>query len=403
MKKTLLFFLIFFMFIMLSAVTTKKSIPPVSQVITLDFKRIAIRELLEFVADQLRYNIILSESITGYISLHLKQVTWMQALDALLDVSGLVKKIDHNMLYIGTPSNFVARQQNMQQAALLKLIKVCLHHIDAAQAYSLLKTQTDFLTPMAKVTCNSQENSLWIKESIENLPPVIDFLHHLDVPDKQIVIEAKIINLDENKKCELGFKFNSTNAKLSPEVTGLTGNDSNKFNFAIVSLAQNKILNLELDILEKTGHSQVVADPIIVTQNRKTATVEAGEDIPYQEKTTSGATSVTFKKAALGLKVTPTVLPDRRIILELEISQNKVLPISINGTPAIQTQELKTQVIIHGDETVILGGIYQTDSAKVKTQLPLIGNIPGIGALVNHNENQQVKRELLIFITPHIL
>lgn len=286
----------------------------------------------------------------------------------------------------------------------MKTIRVVLRHIDAEQASTFLKTQADFLSPLAKIICNLRDNSLWIKETADNLPLVLDFLRQSDVPDKQILISAKVINLDEKQKCELGVKFNScvTN-RISNKPTSSTEEVNNRFNFAILTMSQNQQLNIELDALEKTGHSTIVADPTIITQNRKTATIEAGEDIPYQEKTASGATSVTFKKAALSLKVTPTVLPDHRVTLDLEINQNKVLPISINGTPAIQTQELKTQVIIRIDQSIILGGIYETDQAKVKTTVPIIGHIPVVGALVGHADQQQVKRELLILISPHLL
>ncbi len=372
--------------------------------ISLDFKKIAIRELLELIADELHYNIIINDDVTGSVALHLKAVTWSQALDALLNVSGLAKKIENNMLYVGTPANFAARQQNLQQAALLKTVRVVLRHIDAEQVSTFLKTQTDFLSPLAKIICNSRDNSLWIKETADNLQLVLDFLQQSDVPDKQILITAKVINLDEKQKCELGVKFNScANNKISNKANSTTEEVNNRFNFAILTMSQNQLLNVELDALEKTGHSTIVADPTIITQNRKTATIEAGEDIPYQEKTASGATSVTFKKAALSLKVTPTVLPDHRITLELEINQNKVLPLSVNGTPAIQTQELKTQVVIHADQSIILGGIYETDHAKVKTTVPIIGHLPVVGALVGHNDQEQVKRELLILISPHLL
>lgn len=373
--------------------------------ITLDFKKISIKELLEFVADEMDYNIILSENVTGSIALHLKQVTFMQAFNAIIEISGLAKQIENNMIYVGTPANFAERQKNIQQAALVKPIKFMLHHIDASQVANSLKTEGQLLTPIAKITSNPQDNSLWIKESNENLPLILDYIRKLDVPEKQILITAKIVNLDDKQKCQLGIKFNSStpraNAQRMP--SPLSDNQSNSFRFAIMNFSQNQMLTVELDALEKMGHSHVIADPSIVTQNRKTATIEAGEDIPYQEKTSSGATSITFKKAALSLKVTPTLLPDKRIILELEISQNKVLPLSINGTPAIQTQELKTQVTVASDEGVVLGGIYETEHANVTTDMPIINQVPIVKSLIKHKENEQVKKELFILISPRIL
>lgn len=377
----------------------KKSIEPT--VVALDFKKIAIKELLEFIAEEMNYNIVIAESVTGSVTVHLKKVTWMQALDTVLEITGFVKRIESNTIFVGTPASFAARQASLQQAVPLKCARIKLQHTDAHQIYTILKSQSELLSEDAKVACNLQKNSLWLRESADNLPLVIDYIHELDVAEKQLVITAKIINLNNKQKCELGIKFSAT--PMQKECKSTPGDNANAFKFAIINMAQNQILNLELDALEKSGHSHVVADPTIVTQNRKTATIEAGEDIPYQEKTSSGATSVTFKKAALSLKVTPTVLPDNRIVLDLEINQNKVLPLSINGTPAIQTQELKTQVTVRSDEAVILGGIYEAEHANLITAMPVLGHIPGIGSLLSHHDNEQLKSELFVIISPHIM
>lgn len=383
------------------SLSIRKHVAVKEETVTLDFKKISIRELLEFFAEQTNYNIILDESVVGAIALHLKEVSWNEAFDAVLQIAGLAKQVRNNVIYVATPTNFARRQQIIQQAALYKTVKIRLKHIDAKQAVEQVKMEGQLLTSLAKIACNLQENSLWIKESVDNLPIVVDYLHKLDMPGSQILIAAKIVNLDDKQKSELGIKFSSDcndNKLIGPHDVAL-----NNFPLAIISLAQNRLLNLELEALEKEGHSHTVADPTIVTQNRRTATIEAGEDIPYQEKTSSGATSVTFKKAALSLKVTPIILPDNRIILELEINQNKVLPLSVNGTPVIQTQELKTQVVVHSDEGVILGGIYETEHAKVISGLPLLNQVPAINALVTHNQNEQLKKELFIVISPHRL
>lgn len=372
--------------------------------VTLDFKKIAVRELLQFIAESMHYNIIISDNVTGNVSLHFKQVTWMQTLNSLLDMTGLVKKIDHNILYVGTPADFAVRQQNAAQVALLRSMKLALHHADAYQASTFLKTQSDILSPLAKVTCNLQDNSLWIKETVENLPLVTDFVHAIDKPEGQVLIAAKIVNIDDKKINELGLQFSTKiRAKGGDVSSSLSEGTPNVFNIAIISMTQHHLLNLELDALEKTGHSNLIADPKIITQNRKTAVIEAGEEIPYQEKTNSGATSVAFKKAALSLKVTPTALPDHRIILDLEISQNKISPLSVNGAPVIQTQELRTQVVVKSNESVILGGIYECSNAKVDSNLPGVSRLPLIGSLVNHEERQESRKELFILVTPYLM
>lgn len=371
---------------------------------TLDFKRIAVRELLQFIAEEMNCNIIMSDSITGNISLHFRGITWEKAFDTILEMSGLVKKQSGDIVIVGTPSEFSLRQKNMEQATLVKVVKIQLHHADANQTLSLLKSQANILSPAATINVNNQDNTLWLKESVENLPMVIDFIKQSDIPDKQVLISAKVVNIDDKCINELGVRLKTSVARTAHDLhSSFPETRNNTVNFAILSFAQNQILNLELDALEKTGHSHMIADPKIITLNRHIATIEAGEEIPYQEKTASGATSVTFKKAALSLRVMPTVLPDNRIILELEINQNKISALSINGTPAIQTQELKTQIIIRNDESVMLGGIFSTENSKVIDKVPILGHVPIVGQLLNHCEHQEVKKELVILVSPHLI
>jgi type IV pilus assembly protein PilQ len=409
--KKRLFFLIsilFFLPLIQLLAVEKKCDPPsqIDPIITLDFKKIPIRELLQFIAEAMQANIMMSESVTGNVSLHFRNVTWSKALDVILEMSGLViKKEKDNIWLIATPREFAERQKILTEASPMKVIKFNLHHTDAMLISTTLKTQADILSPMAKVSVNPRENSLWIKENAMNLPSLLNYLHQIDLPEKQILISAKIINIDDNKIHELGIHFNGT--MKSPSSEGLNVSlpitTSNSLQIAIATLPQNQLLNLQLDALETAGYSKIMADPQIITQNRKLALIEAGEEIPYQETTSSGATSVTFKKATLSLKVTPTTLPDGQIILELEISQNKISPLAVNGTPAIQTQELKTQVIVHDGQTVILGGIYESSNSKIAHKIPLIANLPLIGSLLSHKNRHFIRKELLIFISPHVL
>ncbi len=375
------------------------------KIVSLDFKVIPVRELLQFIAETMGYNIIMSEHVTGNVSLHFHDITWQNALKTILEMAGLVKKQEGNILLIGTPHEFALRQKILSESSPYKVVKVKIQHTDADFVKNTLKTQTDLFTANSKISLNPRENSLTIKDTTENLPYLINYLHEIDQPEKQVLIAAKIINIDDKKIHELGVCFKQNTRPHSAQGLNISTPElnMNSFQFAIASIGQQQLLNLQIHALETTGQSKIIADPTLITQNRKPAVIEAGEEIPYQESTSSGATSVTFKKAALSLKVTPTVLPDGRIVLELEIHQNKISPIAVNGTPAIQTQELKTQVVIHDGETLILGGIFEKSEAEATHEIPGVCRVPLLGSLLSQKNKHFVRKELLIFVSPHIL
>lgn len=376
-----------------------------SETISLDFKKIPVRELLQFIAESMGCNIIMSESVSGNLALHFQKVSWQQAFNIVLEMTGMVQRRMGNVLLIASPAEFAARQKNMAQATSIQTVKVKLYHANVAQVLSSLKNESTILSPGALVSANVEDNSLWIREDTSNLPVVISFLRQKDQIEKQILICAKVVNLDDKKVNELGIRLKSS-AKLKSD-GGLTLNfpevAQSSLNFAIASIAEQQLLSLELAALETSGHSKIIADPKILTLNHQAAIIEAGEEIPYQEKTASGATNVSFKKAALSLKVTPSVLPDGRITLELEISQNKVSSLAVNGTPGIQTQELKTQVTVKNHQTVILGGIFEASQGQLSDKVPLFSRIPLIGALLSHTKKEGGRKQLLVFVTPQIV
>jgi type IV pilus assembly protein PilQ len=407
LKKWLLLFLIWgaicFPFL-LWAEEKKASSGVNKQIVSMDFKKIPVRDLLQFIAESMNFNVIMSESITGNVSVHFQNICWQQALDAILEMSGYVKKQKDNMLYIATAGEFAGRQKSLQEAAPVKTVRIKLRHVDVAVVNDILKTKAHILTSFAAVSINPLDNSLWVKETVDNLPLLTQYLQQLDKPEAQLLVTAKIINIDTKKRRELGLNFNQTAASEQPGRLHLSfPQGTANLCLAIASIAQGQLLNLQLDALESAGYSKVIADPKVITQNRKTAIIEAGEEIPYQESTTSGATSISFKKAVLSLKVTPTILPDGQITMNLEINQNKTSSLSVNGTPAIQTQELKTDVVVKDGQTVILGGIYEKADMEFSNGIPGIASLPLIGKLISKNASHCIRKELLIVLTPHLL
>jgi type IV pilus assembly protein PilQ len=373
--------------------------------LTFDFKKIAVRELLQFIAESMNCNLMMSDNVSGFISIHLNNVTWQQAFDGILEMAGLVKKYNNHILFVGTPNEFALRQKLLAEAVPVKLVEIKLRHIDANVAYSLLKNHSELFSSNAQITINPHENSLWIKENMNNIPILKRYLHQIDKFDQQILIAAKIINIDNNKIQELGIRFNEKPSKQTSNNLSLSlpHVELNSFQLAILTAAQNELLNLQLCALEATGHSKIVASPKIITQNHKLATIESGEEIPYPESTSSGATNITFKKAVLSLKVKPSLLPDGHIILELEINQNKVSPLAVNGVPAIQTQEVKTEVAVRSDQTVVLGGIFEKAAASSENKIPAVSRLPLIGRFFTHREGNVKTKQLLVFISPHVM
>lgn len=371
-------------------------------VTTMTFKNMPVRELLQWLAQCLQYNLIMSDRVTGTISLHFTNVTWQQTLDTVLEMMGFVKKEKNNILFIATAEEFAARQKSLLEAAAMRTLKIKFKHADVTTLATLLKSQPDLLSPLAKFSINPKENSLWLKENVENLPMVTDYLTQLDCTDQQIEVTAKIINIDNDKVKELGIGFEQENKKQIDRLhfSLPVATQAGGLSLAIASMAQQRLLNLQLDALTATGFGKVIANPKIIAKNRKQAMIEAGEEIPYQESTASGATNVSFKKAALSLKVTPTLLPDNNINLELEVSQNKTSSLAVNGTPAIQTQELKTDVVIHEGETLILGGIFEKSETHLEKKIPLISELPLLNRLLIRKNNHTTQKELLILIRP---
>ncbi len=399
MIKTLLALFLFFI------ISQSLALENQAHLVDMDFQKISVRELLQFLAESMNSNLIMSENVSGFISIHLKNVTWKQAFDGVLEMMGLVKRELENLLLVGTPNEFLLRQKRLAEAVPVTFFEFSLKHVDVMLAETLLRSQSDIFSTNLKITAMPLTNKLIIKDTVNNIPQLKTLLKEIDQPVKQIIIQAKIINIDNSKVQELGLHFNEKSSKKTKKSMPLSLPTSvvSGLHFAVASAAQNPLLNLQLDALQAAGHSALIADPKIITQNRKQALIESGEEIPYQESTSSGATNTTFKKAVLCLKVKPLLLPDGRINMELEVNQNKVSTLAVNGTPAIQTQEVKAEVTIREGETVVLGGIFEKAATLNKNELPFISRLPVVGVLFSHQHESIKTKQLLILITPTIM
>lgn len=396
LKKIIFQFLILFfgVFIFINAQAEKE--------ISLDFRDIATRDLLKLLADFSGKNIIISDKITGKTTVKLEKMPWNEALDAILNLENLTKREENSLIYI-TPfentENGVNKEATKSVVAKLKYAK-------AEDIANLFTKQHQMFSASGAMIADSRTNSLLIQDNPEKISEINNFIRAIDIPVKQALIEGRIVTIDDNFTKELGLKFSTSGGNSINGMTmdlPLTVNDPGHFGLAIAKLGDGVVLDMELSALENEGHAKIMSRPELLTRNNESAYIESGEEIPYQETSLSGGTSVTFKKAVLGLKVTPEIISNNKVILHLELNQDKPSTTNVNGVPAIITQQIQTEVTVSNNETIALGGIYEEDTESNIIRTPFLSSIPLVGNLFTSKNNTKTKRELMIFVTPKIV
>lgn len=410
--------------------------------ISLDFQNIPVKTLLQLLADFTHQNMVISGAINSNISLRLHDISWYQALTIILQTQGLAQQQIGNTLLIAPLTEITTQQaaklqaeQQLADAAPLQSILIPVQYGKAYQIAALLKNQNhSLLSTRGTVTADARTNTVWVQDVPEKLTVIQYFVQHLDVPVKQISIEARIVNVDTKYEQELGVRFGSTqinnnstntisntaipangispsannnplnhlNIDLPATNTGIPGGASS-LGLAFAKLGSGTILDLELSALESEGGGEIISKPHLITNNDQPALILSGEEIPYQETTVSGATSVTFKKAVLSLSVTPQINPNGKIGLTLKVNQDRPSSTLIQGVPAIDTHQIETHVIVNNGQTVVLGGIYEQTQRNQIQRVPFISKLPLIGPLFRHTIVHQDKKELLIFVTPTVV
>ncbi|WP_209296985.1 type IV pilus secretin PilQ [Aeromonas jandaei] len=420
--------------------------------ISLNFQDIPVRTVLQLIADFNNLNLVTTDSVSGNITLRLDGVPWEQALDIILKVRGLDKRLDNNILLVAPADEIATREKQQlesrnQVADLAPLYTEYLqiNYAKASEVAALLSSQsTKLLSSRGAVSVDERTNVLVVKDTAEVISNIKRMLDILDIPVKQVVIEARMVTIDDGFDEALGVRWgvtkndghgNSTSGSIEGNdgsgngnlisgtknidttMTRPTADDRLNVNlpvtnaagtlaFQVARLADGTLLDLELSALEKESKAEIIASPRVTTANQKPALIEQGTEIPYVESSSSGATSVTFKKAVLSLKVTPQITPDNRVILDLTVTQDtkgETVPTATGDAVSINAQSITTQVLVNNGETLVLGGIYQQTIKSDVTKVPLLGDIPGLGALFRKTTSENKKRELLIFVTPKIV
>lgn len=396
--------------------------------VSLNFQNVPVRQLLQILANENNLNLVASESVTGNITLRLQNVPWERALTTILRVKGLSSRMDGNILIVAPADELAENEaqeleakQRLSQLAPLESTYIQINYAKAIDIAAILRTESsDLLSERGAVTVDERTNTLLVRDTPRQIQEVESMVRTLDVAVKQVVIEARMVTVRDNISDELGIDWGITNDTAGgPDIWGSGTETSGDFNInlpvsnpaatiglQIAKLADGRILDLELSAIERENKGEIIASPRITTANQKEAYITQGTEIPYVESAASGATSVQFKKAVLGLTVTPQITPDNRVIMDLVITQNtRGETVSTPTGPAvsIDTQEISTQVLVENGETIVLGGIYQQQILNDINKVPVLGDIPYVGVLFRNDSQISEKRELLIFVTPRII
>lgn len=418
--------------------------------LSLNFQDIEVRSVLQLIADFTDLNLVASDTVSGRITLRLKNVPWDQALDLILKTKGLDKRQVGNVLLVAPAAEIAAREklelENQKQISELAPLRTEFIQISYASAMELFELFSNassesgdqsMLSPRGSVIVDERTNSIILTDTADRLNEFRRVIAQLDVPVRQVLIEARIVTANANFSEQLGIRWGGgalkhvgipavwkfggsrdTLSELQNIITDPLGEGSitspgdlvvdlgvsgaGASSFGIGFTGEGYLLDLELSALTSEGHAEVVARPKVITSDKSTAMIESGVEIPYQEATSSGATSTSFKDAVLSLEVTPQITPDNRIIMELNVKQDTVGQV-FNGIPSINTNEIQTQVLVDNGQTIVLGGVFQTDRNISTTKTPFLGDLPYIGRFFRRTIERDDKQELLIFITPRII
>ena len=408
--------------------------------LTLNFQSVEVRALLQVIADFTGLNIIASDTVGGNLTLRLKDVPWDQALDIILQAKGLSKRKNGNVVLIA-PSDELATKEKLaleasQQITELEPLRTesfVVSYAKASDIQALLSGSTQkILSKRGSANSDARTNTLFVQDVPTRLEEVRRLISQLDVPVRQVMIEARIVIADDKYGRQLGARFGSgaglTSNGRNVGIGGNLGASSSIANggvpagdlnvnlpvsgaagalaFTFLNLGNGNIVNLELSALEAENRGKVVSSPRIVTADKKKATITQGTEIPYFTQAASGGATISFKQALLSLDVTPQITPDDKIIMDLEIKKDAVGVFVQSGTssaPSIDVRTLKTQILVDNGDTAVLGGIFEQVSRTDVTKVPILGDIPIIGNLFKNTRKQEDKTELLIFITPRII
>jgi type IV pilus assembly protein PilQ len=443
----------------------------VGERLTLNFQDIETRAVLQLLADTSGQNMVISDSVAGNVTLRLQSVPWDQALDVVMRTKGLDSRQEGNVIFIAPANEIAAREKELltarkeaQELSPLRTEYLQVNYAKASDLATLIKSGAgSLISERGSVAIDERTNTLLLQDTSERLADIRRLVSTLDIPVKQVMIEARIVIVSDDYSRDLGVRFGANVAfnQGGSDGLGLLGGPLNTENqigispypavgdsngnaigtptngdggqlggfglpeaaadrylvnlpaanpagrLALALIDSDYLVDLELSAAQAEGRGEIISSPRLITANQREATIEQGVEIPYQESSSSGATTTQFKKAVLSLKVTPQITPDNRVILDLTVSKDSIGQLVASATggfvPSIDTREIVTQVLVNDGQTVVLGGILETERRDAENKVPYLGDIPVVGRLFKQNTTTDNKDELLIFVTPRIL
>lgn len=413
----------------------KDSFAYTGEKLSLNFQDIDVRSVLQLIADFTDLNLVASDTVQGNITLRLQNVPWDQALDLVLKTKGLDKRKVGNVLLVAPADEIAARerqeleaQKQISELAPLRRELIQVNYAKAADIAKLFSSVTGGAAApgvaaaaqgenRGSITVDDRTNSIIAYQTQDRLDELRRIVAQLDIPVRQVMIEARIVEANVDYTKELGVNWSgSLSGHGNFDVSGGTNSTGNTFvdlgasnttptsGISIGFTTSNTILDLQLNAMEKTGNGEVVSQPKVVTSDKETAKILKGSEIPYQEASSSGATSVSFKEAALSLEVTPQITPDNRIIMEVKVNKDEPdYANALNGVPPIKKNEVNAKVLVNDGETIVIGGVFSNTQTKSTAKVPFLGDVPMIGRLFKNDYVTDSKNELLVFLTPRIM
>jgi len=436
--------------------------------LSLNFQNIEVRALLQVIADFTNFNVVTSDTVTGNVTLRLKDVPWDQALDIIMQAKGLGLRKSGNVLWIAPKDELASKEkldlESKAQISNLEPVRTQSIQLNYTKAEEVAKgltgqnsgggggsgTTARILSPRGSVISESRTNQLFVTDIPSKLEEISAMIAKIDIPVRQVLIEARIVEADDKFGRSLGVKLGASDlraqqggipgynvggsnyvtvggnyngvgsqtnqgpganyantqfvnlpANVTSDSFGAAANAAT-FALSLFSATANRFLNLEISALEADGKGKIVSSPRVITADQVKALIEQGEELPYQVATSSGATSIQFKKAVLKLEVTPQITPEGSVILDVDVNKDSRGTLTPQGY-AINNKHVKTQVLVENGGTVVIGGIFTQDEGESESKVPLLGDIPGLGYLFKNKSRTTSKTELLIFLTPKVV
>ncbi|MFV3379504.1 MULTISPECIES: type IV pilus secretin PilQ [Pseudomonas] len=386
--------------------------------LSLNFQDIEVRAALQVLADHAGINLVASDTVQGSLTLRLEDVPWDQALDLVLRSKGLARREEGNVLVVAPVAELAeqfreARSGQALDAQLQPMRRELLpiHHAKAADMAELLLAalaDEGILTGRGSLSVDPRTNTLVAYQPADRLAELRRLVGQLDVPVRQVLIEARIVEANVDYEKSLGVRWGSPlqgdTARLGEDLFVDLGVERATSGIGLGVLRGGTLLDLELSAMEKSGNGEIISQPKVVTADKETARIIKGTEVPYQETSKSGATSISFREASLSLEVTPQITPDGKVVMAVRVTKDEPDYVNaLNNVPPIRKNEVNAKVRVADGETIVIGGVYSTTQNNVVDKVPFLGDLPYVGRLFRRDVLQEKKSELLVFLTPRIM